>query len=65
MTKTINVTVQIQMDVREDSDSAEQAREILDLVNTIISSSELETQPQIFTSDISRADIIDVDSDED
>lgn len=48
--KTINVTVTIQMDIKDGSDETLAAGEILDLMNTIVGQSELESQPQILSN---------------
>lgn len=62
-TKTITVNVQIQMDVNVNENTLTQVQNTLEVMNNIISMSELEVQPQIFISDISESDIINVESD--
>jgi hypothetical protein len=56
--KTITVAVQIQMDIKENQDSLTQVKDTLELMNTIISASKIEAQPQIFISEITNQYII-------
>jgi len=56
--ETITVNVQIQMDAKKGEDALTQVQNTLEVMNNIISMSELEAQPQIFISDISDSDII-------
>ena len=62
--ETITVNVQIQMDVKGSEDVLKQVQDTLELMNDIISMSDLESQPQIFISDISHSDIFFNDSEE-
>lgn len=55
--QTVTVNVQIQMDVNG-TDTLKEVQNTLDLMNTIVGQSELDAQPQIFVSDISKSDII-------
>lgn len=48
--KTINVSVTIQMDIKDGSDETTAVGEILDLINTIVGQSELDSQPQILSN---------------
>lgn len=64
-TKTVNVNVQIQMDITKGSDDVGQVQDVLELMNSAISKAGIKAEPQIFVSDISKADIIDSNSDDD
>jgi hypothetical protein len=64
-TKTVTVTVQIQMDIRAGENDLSQVQDALEEMNNIIASNVTNTEPQIFVSDISGADIFDVPKDED
>jgi hypothetical protein len=64
-TKTVTVTVQIQMDIRAGENDLSQVQDALEEMNNIIASNVTNTEPQIFISDISGADIFDVPKDED
>lgn len=55
--KTITVTVSIQMDIKKDGEQLEQVQEVLDLINTIVGASELESQPQVLVSSVDNSDI--------
>ena len=63
-TKTVTVTVQIQMDIRAGENDLSQVQDALEEMNNIIASNVTNTEPQIFISDISGADILDVPNDE-
>ena len=59
--KTVTVNVQIQMDINDSENNEktlEQVVSVIEAVNAIVSISEIESQPQIFTSDISTSDIV-------
>lgn len=64
-TKTVNVNVQIQMDITKGSDDVGQVQNVLELMNSAISKADIKAEPQIFVSDISKADIIDSNSNDD
>ena len=64
-TKTVNVNVQIQMDITKGSDDVGQVQDVLELINSAISKAGIKAEPQIFVSDISKSDIIDSNSDDD
>ena len=55
--KVVNVVVHIQMDVDSENPVLEQVQNTIDVMNKILGMSELETQPQIYNSDISNSDI--------
>ncbi len=63
-TKTINVNVQIQMDITKGIDEVSQVKDVLELMNSAVSSAGINAEPQIFASDISKSDIIDNESEE-
>ncbi len=63
-TKTVNVNVQIQMDIQEGGDEVSQVQDVLELMNDSISKSGIKASPQIFISDISSSDITEQESDE-
>lgn len=48
--KTVNVTVTIQMDIRENGDQTAQVGQVLDLINKTVGMSEFESQPQILSN---------------
>lgn len=64
-TKTVSVTVQIQMDITKGENEVSQVQDVLELMNESISKAGIKAEPQIFISDISGADITDQDSDDD
>lgn len=57
-TTTVTVNVQVQMDVNKNNPLLEQVQNVLEVMNNIVSMSEIEAQPQIFISDINDSDII-------
>lgn len=57
--KTVNIQVSIQMDIKG-KNILQEVLDILDTVNAIISQSELDAQPQIFTTDLSNSDIFEI-----
>lgn len=63
-TKTVSVTVQIQMDITKGEDEVSQVQDVLELMNASISKAGIKAEPQIFISDISGADITDQHSGE-
>ena len=63
-TKTVTVTVQIQMDIRAGENDLSQVQDALEEMNNIIARNVTSTEPQIFISDISGADIFDVPKNE-
>jgi hypothetical protein len=56
--KKVTVTVQIQMDVNTRQDILPQVKDTLEWMNSTISASEIDAQPQIFVSDITDLDIL-------
>lgn len=64
-TKTVNVFISVQMDIREDQDPVEQVRDVLEAMDGIIRISELEASPSIFSSDVDNSNIVDVDREDD
>lgn len=64
-TKTVSVTVQIQMDITKGENEVSQVQDVLELMNASISKAGIKAEPQIFISDISGADITDQNSEDD
>lgn len=62
-TKTVNVNVQIQMDIQEGGDEVSQVQDVLELMNDAVAKSGIKASPQIFISDISSSDIMNQESD--
>jgi hypothetical protein len=60
--KTVTVLVSIQMDINETENNEQEAMRIIDTMNEILSISQLESQPQIFTDIL---DIIDENDEDD
>ncbi len=58
--KTVNVFVCIQMDINGNDDQVSEVHRILDLINTTIGMSELDSQPQILVNDVSDSEIVDL-----
>lgn len=56
-TRQVRVQVSVMVTVDNDKDTLEQVQYALDTANSIVSASELETDPKILTSDLSNADI--------
>ncbi|MBP7845860.1 MAG: hypothetical protein KA007_00285 [Candidatus Pacebacteria bacterium] len=63
-TKTVTVNVQIQMDINKDENEVTQVQNVLEAMNSAVSSASIHADPQIFISDISGADIFDVPNDD-
>ena len=64
-TKTIIVNVEIKMVVKTDDDVLTQVQNTLEVMNDIISMSELEAQPKIFGSEVTHSVIFNSNRDED
>ena len=64
-TKTVSVTVQIQMDITKGENEVSQVQDVLELMNASLSKAGIKAEPPIFISDISGADITDQNSEDD
>lgn len=63
--KTVNVMVMVQMEIKGD-DPINEVKDQLEVMDNIIRISELESQPQMFISNIDESDILDpLNEDED